>query len=70
MLELTAGNYITIAIVIINLGVSLLMRINDFKHVAENQKTMIAELKDFAQRLSRLEGICSITAKREYRKKR
>jgi hypothetical protein len=61
---LAIGTCFTIGLTCFNAIIFILVKFNDLRHLDENMKILITKTDDLAQRISRMEGICSVCVKK------
>jgi len=67
-MNFTPGNIITIGLVVANLVLTIMVKLNDLRHAEKNIGNLITKVDDLCQRISRMEGICSVCAKKSQKK--
>ena len=60
----------SIAVTMFNAMIFVLVKFNDLKHLDENMKIVITKVDDLVERVSKMEGICSVCAKKLPRARR
>lgn len=60
----TIGVIFSIGITLFNGLIFVLVKFNDLKHLDENMKLVLGKVSELSERLSRMEGICSVCAKK------
>jgi hypothetical protein len=68
MLEFTAGNLITIGVGIFNFVLMIMIKLNDLKHVEASQTILISKVGELSERISKMEGVCSVCTKKSNRR--
>lgn len=68
-MNFTLGNMITIGLVISNLVLTIMVKLNDLRHAEKNINSLIGKVDDLCQRVSRMEGICLGRGKKQCIKK-
>jgi hypothetical protein len=58
------GFYFSIVVTAFNGLIFVLVKFNDLKHLDENMKLVLGKMGELSERLSRMEGICSVCAKK------
>jgi len=59
-MEFTTTNLITIILVIFNLVITIMVKLNDLKHVQKTVDILVNKVDELRERVSRMEGIISV----------
>jgi thymidine kinase len=54
----------SIGVTLFNGLIFVLIKFNDLKHLDENMKLMLNKVGELSERISKMEGICSVCAKK------
>lgn len=65
----TVGICFSIGVTLFNGLVFVLIKFNDLKHLDENMKLTLSKVSELSERISKMEGICSICARKSFRKR-
>ena len=60
----TIGIIFSIGVTLFNGLIFVLVKFNDLKHLDDNMKLMLSKMGEISERVSRMEGICSVCAKK------
>jgi len=58
------GIIFSIAVTLFNGLIFVLVKFNDLKHLDENMKLVLTKVGELSERISKMEGICSVCAKK------
>jgi len=54
----------SISVTLFNGVIFILIKFNDLKHLDENMKQVLGKVSELSERISKMEGICSVCAKK------
>jgi len=55
----------SIGVTLFNGLIFILIKFNDLKHLDENMKLVLSKVSELSERIAKMEGICSVCAKRD-----